>query len=237
MDQRRLLWCLGLLLQLFAFNSLSAANDPTRWQADIDAFLAADQQAPSDPGGIVFVGSSSIRMWNLPESFPELAALNRGFGGSEIADSTHYFTELVGKHEPRLVVFYAGDNDVANGNSAERVHEDFVAFAEKFKLLLPDAQLVYLAIKPSIARWSMAETMQAANARIAADCAVEDRFTFVDVWPVMLGSDGKPRADIFLEDGLHMNQTGYALWADLLREPLTKTSKAEQIPATSGSSR
>ncbi len=212
------------LMLSVAIPSISAetGRDPKRWQGDIDAFVASDKDQPTRPGGVVFVGSSSIRMWDLKKSFPDGAFLNRGFGGSEIADSTHYFDELVGKHEPRLVVFYAGDNDVAAGNDARQVHEDFRVFVEKFKTELPDAKLLYIAIKPSIARWSMAETMKSANALIAADCRADDQLTFIDVWPGMLDENGKPKSDIFLGDGLHMNDNGYVLWAELLRPHLKK---------------
>lgn len=198
------------------------ARDFTQWQEAIDQFQTADREHPSETGGVVFVGSSSIRMWDLKKSFPDENYVNRGFGGSEIADSTYYFDELIGKHQPRLVVFYAGDNDVAAGHSGQQVHEDFRAFVDKLEAELPNAQLVYIAIKPSLARWQLADTMRAANAKIAADCAADDALTFVDVWPVMLGSDGKPRPDIFREDGLHMNDTGYESWTKLLRPLLDK---------------
>ena len=112
------------------------------------------------------------------------------------------------KHKPRLVIFYAGDNDIAGGKSPEQVHRDFQAFAEKFSEKLPKAKLVYIAIKPSIARWKMADKMREANKLIAADCEQHENFAFVDVWPVMLNEKGEPREDIFLEDGLHMNEKG-----------------------------
>jgi lysophospholipase L1-like esterase len=211
---------LPLLLVTVATHA-AEPRDPVRWQETIDAFLVADKERPTEPGGIVFVGSSSIVMWDLAKSFPDRKPLNRGFGGSEIADSTHYFTELVAKHRPRLVFFYAGDNDVAAGNSADQVYADFQAFLKKFKAELPKAHLVYIAIKPSIARWHLADTMRKANARIAADSGFDDQLTFLDVWPVMLGEDGKPRPDIFLEDGLHMNEQGYALWNELVLPLLT----------------
>ena len=161
-------------------------------------------------------------MWDLGKSFPGENYRNRGFGGSEIADSTHYFHELIGKHKPQSVVFYAGDNDIAAGNSAEQVLSDFRAFVEKFKAELPEAQLLYIAIKPSIARWKLAGTMQEANALIAADCMTDDQLIFVDVWPVMLGKNGQPRPEIFREDGLHMNDKGYELWTELIRPHLKK---------------
>jgi lysophospholipase L1-like esterase len=211
------------LLALFLIqNSVLAADyDPAKWQPDIDKFLAADISEPTKPGGVVFVGSSSIRMWDLGKSFPDEKYLNRGFGGSEIIDSTHFLTELVAKHKPRLVVFYAGDNDIASGKSPEQVHEDFQAFAKKFETALPEAKLVYISIKPSIARWQLADKMREANRLIATECEKIDRFMFLDVWPVML-KDGKPREDIFLSDGLHMNEAGYKLWIDLLTPHLAE---------------
>ncbi|TWU29657.1 SGNH/GDSL hydrolase family protein [Bythopirellula polymerisocia] len=219
---RTTLFSLFLLSHGFAAISAETGRDPTRFQADIDSFETNDNSSPPRQIKVVFVGSSSIRMWNLQKSFPGMEFLNRGFGGSEIADSTHYFNELIGKHHPRLVVFYAGDNDVAAGNTAEQVHADFKEFVETFKAELPDASLAYIAIKPSVARWSMADTMQKANTLIAADCEADDQLTFIDVWPVMLGDDGQPRPDIFLGDGLHMNDKGYEMWAELLQPILKK---------------
>lgn len=207
-----------LLALVFFATSRAAEYDTSKWKADIDTFVKADEANPAEPGAIVFVGSSSIRMWDLAKSFPGKPYLNRGFGGSEIVDSTHFFTELIANHKPRLVVFYAGDNDIAGGKSAEQVHADFQAFAQKFTEQLPEARLVYISIKPSIARWQLADKMREANKLIAAECDKNDQFTFLDVWPVMLGKDGQPREDIFFDDGLHMNETGYKLWAELLME-------------------
>jgi lysophospholipase L1-like esterase len=155
-------------------------------------------------------------MWDLKKSFPDKNYLNRGFGGSEIVDSTYNFTELVAKHKPRLVVFYAGDNDIAGGKSPEQVHKDFQAFAEKFSSKLPKANLLYISIKPSIARWPLADKMREANKQIAVECGEHENFTYLDIWPVMLDKDGQPRKDIFLGDGLHMNDTGYAEWVKLI---------------------
>lgn len=200
---------------------IAVEYDTTKWQAAIEKFAVEDAAHPTSPGGVVFVGSSSIRMWDLEKSFPGKNYLNRGFGGSEIADSTHYFDELVAKHKPRLVVFYAGDNDIANGKSSEQVHQDFQAFIEKFKTELPKANLLYISIKPSIARWHLADKMREANKLIEDDGNRRPHFHFLDVWPVMLDAQGKPREDIFLGDGLHLNEVGYQEWAKLV-EPLLK---------------
>jgi hypothetical protein len=219
------------MLQVFAFVLLSvilganfsngAEYDTAKWKDELGRISASDKARPPEPGGIIFVGSSSIRMWDLEKSFPGKGYMNHGFGGSEIVDSTYYFDELVAKHKPRLVVFYAGDNDIANGKSPEQVLKDFQAFAEKFKKELPKANLLYISIKPSIARWHLADKMREANKLIEEDCKKHPHFTFVDVWPVMLGEDGKPRSDLFLEDDLHMNDIGYAEWVKLV-EPLLR---------------
>ena len=192
-----------------------------RWAETIDKFAAADETRSPPQDGILFVGSSSIRMWKLPQYFPELPVINRGFGGSEICDSVHYFDALVAKHKPQMVVFYAGDNDVAAGKSAVQVQADFRSFDKLMKERLPEVRLVYIAIKPSIARWKLAEEMQDANQRIAADCEADKRrLRFVDVWEPMLGDDGKPRKELFLNDGLHLNHGGYQLWTKLVQKHL-----------------
>jgi lysophospholipase L1-like esterase len=214
---------IGLLSLLVVSNSVFAAEyDGSKWKAEFDKFAADEKESPVEPGGVVFVGSSSIRMWDLKKSFPDKGYLNRGFGGSVIADSTHNLTELVAKHKPRLVVFYAGDNDIASGMSPDRVAEDFRTFTKKFEAELPDTKLVYISIKPSIARWKLADKMREANKLIAAECAKHPHFAFVDVWPVMLDKDGQPRKDIFLGDGLHMNETGYKLWVELVNPLLAQ---------------
>lgn len=209
----------------FALAQVAEVEKPAcnaqRWKETIAQFEEADRNDPPPQGGILFVGSSSIRMWDLPKYFPEAPVLNRGFGGSEICDSVHYFDTLVAKHKPRVVVFYAGDNDVAGGKSAARVHADFQAFNEQMKKQLPEARLVYISIKPSLLRWKFAPEMKEANERIAADCeADKERLQFVDVWQPMLGEDGTPRPELFLKDGLHMNGAGYQLWTGLIQKYL-----------------
>jgi lysophospholipase L1-like esterase len=199
----------------------AAEYDTAKWKDELERISASDKANPPEPGGVIFVGSSSIRMWDLEKSFPGKGYVNHGFGGSEIVDSTSYFDQLVGKFKPRLVVFYAGDNDLNGGKSPEQVLQAFQAFAEKFKKELPKANLLYISIKPSIARWHLAEKMREANKLIEEDGNRRPNFHFLDVWPVMLDDKGEPRKDIFLEDGLHMNEVGYAEWVKLV-EPLLR---------------
>ncbi len=198
--------------------------DPNAWRKEMAEFEKLDADKPPAPGGIVLVGSSSIRMWDVEQSFPDLPVLNRGFGGSQICDSTLHAELLLTRHRPRAIVFYAGDNDINSGKSAEQVHVDFRAFVAKVREALPKTPIAFIAIKPSIARWHLREAMQEANRLIAADCEQDDTLEFVDVWPGMLGEDGAPRKELFLEDGLHLNAKGYELWTELVR-PFVETVK------------
>jgi lysophospholipase L1-like esterase len=188
-----------------------------RWEPAIRAFEAQDRKHPSIPGGIVFVGSSSIRLWKLAESFPGVEALNRGFGGSQLADSVRYADRIVIPYKPRLVVLYAGDNDLAAGKSPEQVSDDSHQFVAKVHAALPKTRILYIGIKPSLSRWKLIDKIRDANRRIKDFAATDPRLVFIDVEQSILGPDGKPRPELFQPDGLHLNATGYRVWAELVR--------------------
>jgi lysophospholipase L1-like esterase len=190
--------------------------DFARWEKEIAAFERQDRAKPPPKGAILFVGSSSIRLWDLPKSFPGKDVINRGFGGSELADSVHFAPRIVLKYEPRLVVLYAGDNDIAAGKTPEQVSADFRAFVRAVHRELPRTRIVYLSIKPSIQRWKLWDRMRRVNALIEAACMGDSGLRCVDVATPMLGRDGKPRPELFAPDGLHLNARGYALWASIL---------------------
>jgi len=168
------------------------------------------------------VGSSSIRFWQLEEYFPDMQVINRGFGGSHISDSVYFADRIVIKHRPKTVVFFAGGNDIAAGKTAETVADDFKQFVAKVHDDLPDTRILVIAIKPSIARWHMVDTIRDANARIEAFTRMVDRVEFVDVFPAMIGNDGTVRTDLFVKDGLHLNDKGYALWTSILMPYLSR---------------
>ncbi|MCA9063369.1 MAG: hypothetical protein KDA96_09930 [Planctomycetaceae bacterium] len=212
-----------VLIGLCSFKAVADENPSARWEKDITQ-LESKRKALSEPHGrILFVGSSSIRMWKLDESFPDRRTLNQGFGGSEIADSNYYFDRLITAAKPRAVVLYAGDNDLAKGKSPETVHADFQKFVALAKEKLPAGTPVYfIAIKPSLKRWALADKIQAANAAVKTTCDNDEQLIYVDVWGPMLNDQGTPRDDVFLQDGLHMNTAGYRIWADTLRPLLKK---------------
>lgn len=192
-------------------------GQPDPWAAEIAKFVEADTTTPPAPGGIVFVGSSSIRLWDLQAAFTGLPVINRGFGGTQVADSVRHVDRLVLRHRPRAVVFYAGDNDLAAGRSPQQVLDDYRAFVQRVHAALPATRVAFIAIKPSLARWALVGKVREANALVRSLCDADDRLGFVDVDGPMLGWDARPRADLFVEDGLHLSPKGYALWTTLVR--------------------
>lgn len=192
------------------------------WGDRMESFEASDSKTPPVGGGVVFVGSSSIRLWDLEKWFPELTGpvLNRGFGGSQIHHSTAELPLLVLKHKPRAVVFYAGDNDINAGKSAELVETNYKKFIALLHAELPETKVYFLAIKPSLSRWKLAPTMKDANERISLFCNSDDRLKFVDTWTPMLNEQGLPREEYLREDGLHLTEEGYAIWSNLVRQAL-----------------
>jgi lysophospholipase L1-like esterase len=208
----------------------STGEKPTtnKWEKDIAAFEAQDAISRPPRRAVLFVGSSSIRLWNLKESFPDLETINRGFGGSELADSVRYADRIVIKHRPRIVVLYAGDNDIAAGKSPKRVLSDFQQFVRVVQSRLPNTNIIYIAVKPSIKRWSLIDKIRETNRLIRDEIAAQktDRLAFLDTEKPMLGDDGRPRADLLQDDGLHLNREGYKLWTSLLR-PLLGTESAQ----------
>jgi lysophospholipase L1-like esterase len=200
-----------------------AVTGPARWEKEVAAYEKADRENPPRKGGILFIGSSSIRLWKtLAEDFPGCNVLNRGFGGSQISDSVAFIPRLVLPYEPRQIIMYAGGNDLNAGESPETIAADFRAFATKVHAALPRTKIGYIASAPNFKRWAQIENVKALNALIQAFCEEHKEYlTFIDTFPLMLGPDGKPLPDIFVKDGLHMNPKGYAIWTKHLRQYLT----------------
>ena len=190
---------------------------PEKWAAEINKYTQADALKAPASDAVVFVGSSSIRKWtSLATDFPGITTLNRGFGGSELSDSVFYADRIVIPYAPRLVVVYAGENDLQAGKSAEVLLKDFQAFCAKIHPALPKTKIIFLAIKESPSRAKIREKVLLANQLIAAECAKDPRRTFVDVATPMLDAAGKTRPELFIADQLHMQPAGYAIWTQVL---------------------
>lgn len=195
---------------------------PSRWEADISAFEAADKVKPPPKNGILFIGSSSIRLWDLKKSFPELPVINRGFGGSHLSDSVAFLERIVLPYAPRSVLLYAGDNDLNDGKSPERVLSDFKEFVGRIGQKLPETHIFFIAIKPSPSRAHLLPQVKRANELIAEYAGQQRRVEFIDIESPML-RDGQPRPELFVKDQLHLNEQGYELWTGLVREALKKS--------------
>jgi lysophospholipase L1-like esterase len=192
-----------------------------RWEAEIRRFEEQDRTAPPTPGSILFLGSSTIRLWKtLRDDFPGLPVLNRGFGGSTIADSTAFVDRIVTPYRPRRIVFYAGDNDLAEGLLPGEVVRDFEAFVRRVRRDLPDTGIAFLAIKPSLARAKLQARAREVNGRIKQFASRTRGVEFIDTFTPMLTPAGDARPELFGPDGLHMNRDGYALWRDIVAPAL-----------------
>ena len=190
-----------------------------RWEADVEKMEARDQAASTPPGGILFIGSSTVRMWKTDSAFSDLPVVNHGFGGSQIIDSVYYFDRLVTPLRPRQIVMYCGGNDLNAGKTPEQVCGDFVTFARLVREKLPQTKLTFIAIAPSVKRWPQIENQRATNSLIAAEIAKLDPklAEFVPVEARLLDSAGQPQPSLHLKDMLHYNDAGYAILNDVIR--------------------
>jgi lysophospholipase L1-like esterase len=191
-----------------------APDSDTAWEAAVNAFALADREHAPPPGGVVFVGSSSIRLWQgLEQQFPSGGTvIKRGFGGSRLSDCVRYLNRLVIPYRPRLVLVYAGDNDLAEGRTPQEVLRQFEAFAQGIHRALPETRVAFISVKPSPARAHIIAKARAANALVHRYTASQEWLDYIDVFTPMLGPDGNPRKELFRADALHLNAAGYALW-------------------------
>ena len=195
-----------------------------RFESEIVAFEDSDRVNPPAPGGIVFVGSSSIRLWpDLRSYFPGLNVIQRGFGGSRLDEVVQYAPRIVLPYKPKLVVLYAGENDIAEGRTPAQVFDDYSRFVGLVQGELPATPIVYISIKPSPSRWEQVEKMRAANRMIQQYIAAHAGQKYVDVSSPMIGANGRPRPELFVSDSLHMTRAGYAIWQQLLTPVIAET--------------
>jgi lysophospholipase L1-like esterase len=193
----------------------------SKWEKDIAAFEEQDKKSPAEPGGIVFYGSSSIRLWDLKRSFPDLPAINRGFGGSQMADAAQFARRAVVPLKPKAIVLYEGDNDLAASKPPHQVAADFDALLKIIRADLPEVRLIVIGCKPSPARWKLIDKQRELNRLLAKRCAKDEHATFLDIEKPMLNADGLPRDELFRQDKLHLNDAGYELWSSFLTPLLT----------------
>jgi lysophospholipase L1-like esterase len=208
---------LALVVTLGAGQEAFAQPPAERWTRALADFDALDRATPPLQGEVLFLGSSTIVNWDLARAFPGIKSINRGVWSSSLFDQAQRIDRLVLPYAPRLIVIYAGDNDLNGGATSEQVAVAFEQFVMGVQAKLPQTRIVFIGLKPSPQRWSQIQRYRAANSLIREYCGHDDRLAFVDVDGPMLGWDEKPRKELYVEDGLHLSQQGYALWNVLLR--------------------
>lgn len=187
-----------------------------RWDDAISGIEAREKSRPLAEGGILFTGSSSIRLWKtLAADFPGVALANRGFGGSQISDLIGYFDRVILPGRPRQIVIYSGTNDLNAGESPAQVLADFATLCGMIARSLPGTKIALIGAAPNPARWEQRKAQQRFNAAAAAYCA-RMGYAYIDVWTPMMGEDQLPSRDIYVDDQLHMNEAGYVMWREIV---------------------
>ncbi|MFZ4507898.1 MAG: SGNH/GDSL hydrolase family protein [Fimbriimonas sp.] len=202
------------------------AQQPNQYEEEVQKLVAQDAKQPPKPGGVVFVGSSSVRLWKtLATDFPKLNVINSGFGGSEISDSVYFAKRIVTPYKPKMVVLFAGTNDVANGKAPETIVGSFREFVSTVRRELPKARIAYIAISPAASRFDKIDAIRRTNALIQAECSKGKNLVFINTFPHLLTADGQARPELFVEDRLHLNAEGYALVRTIVGPYLPKASR------------
>ena len=206
------------LLALVTLPGVLVGQDPARFQKEVDSIISANKSVNKD-NLILFTGSSSIRMWeNLKESFPNHNVLNMGFGGSEMADLLYYSDKLILPFKPKQIFIYEGDNDLSLGRTAEQILTSADGILSLVRQRLPESEVIFISPKPSLKRWALKEKYEDYNEKLKAWTTQKRNVRFADVWTPMLDSDGKVMQDIFIADGLHLNEKGYSIWTSALKK-------------------
>lgn len=225
-----LLLSIAIPLALVSANSTTPAPlTPDKWAGDIAALVNQSRDAGVQPGGVLFVGSSSIRKWDLAKSFPGFPVINHGFGGSHAADTKHHFEQLVARWQPKVIVFYAGDNDLKDGKSPGQVRNDVAAILDQVEAMSPRPAWIWLPIKPSPSRWPLLAKQREANRLVAELLAERSQrglsAAVCDTATPLLNADGRPRDELFDKDKLHLSEAGYQVWSEKLRPEIERLLK------------
>lgn len=182
---------------------------------------------------VLFIGSSSIRLWKtLQRDFDPIPVINRAFGGSTLPELIYYADRMIFPYQPGLIVLYCGENDIAEGASPEQTFETFKKLDQLIRTNLPETRMIYISMKPSIARWNLWEQYVSTNEMIRKYLDGQNRRLFIDCSAVMLTESGDPDPSVFVEDQLHLNERGYAGWTTLIRPKVEELYSMTNVPAT-----
>lgn len=213
--------CYLFLPLLLRITAPVLAQDPVRFKQEVIE-LTKDDQSLNKKNIILFTGSSTIKMWTgIRSDFPKYNVVNRGFGGSQTSDLLYYFDQLILPYHAKKIFIYEGDNDLSAGKSPEKILSDMDSLITLIRQKVSAKVPVYIiSPKPSVARWHLKEKYIELNNKMKELATSKRKVHFIDVWTPALDSEGNVFKDIFLEDGLHMNRKGYAIWIKTLRQYL-----------------
>lgn len=215
----------GILVVAFLWYALSVLGQAPRFQKDIDAFLSADSIQFPSKGQLLFVGSSSFTYWkDIQDYFPGYPILNRGFGGSTLADVIRYADKIILPYQPKQIIIYCGENDIADSIPAtpKIVRDRFKTLLKIIRTAMGNVPVAFVSIKPSPSRWKMEKQFLKANRLIKRYLKRDAAAVYVNVHDAMLLPDGAVNPELFIKDNLHMNAKGYAIWQKIIEPILLK---------------
>jgi len=209
----------SLIVCVFSINAFVFAQ--VRYQKEIDQFRKQDSISAPPKKAVLFVGSSSFRLWkDVQGAFPDTKIINRGFGGSTLEDVINHMDNVIFPYQAKQIVIYCGENDIASGETPQTVLQRFDKLFTAIREKQPRVPVVYVSMKPSPSREKFREAFIQGNTLIKEYLAGKKNTTYVDVFTPMLDDSGQPKSDIFLKDNLHMNEKGYAIWTEALKPVL-----------------
>ena len=214
-----------LALCVLICSSLFAQNTKPAFWNDIQQFRKQDSVQPPPSNAILFVGSSSFTRWtDVQNYFPGYTIINRGFGGSTLVDVLRYEEDVIFKYNPKQILIYCGENDFASSDTITptTVFNRFKTLFSEIRTVYPKVPIAYISMKPSPSRWNLRDKFMTGNHLIEDYLKKQKNAQFISVWKPMLGSDGKPKKELFVEDNLHMNAQGYAIWQKIIQPTLVK---------------
>jgi lysophospholipase L1-like esterase len=212
-----------LIASLRAASCAETNHNFAQWDNEIAAYQASDRTNLPPKGCLLFTGSSTIRKWTtLADDYPKQLVINRGVGGSEVVDITHFADRIVFPYEPKIIFFRSGGNDIANGKPPEQVFADYKEFVAAVQAKLPATEIVFISWSPTPLRWAQNDKEQTYNKLVREYTAQTPHLKYCETTDMVLDKNGKPRPELFLEDRLHFNAEGYKLLKERVRPFLPK---------------
>jgi lysophospholipase L1-like esterase len=227
--QNKFLPSVLLLCTIAAAQTKPANHNFARWEKEISALEQKDRTNPPAEGGVVFVGSSTIKRWkSLSDDFPGHNVINHGFGGSQIIDAAHFADRIIIPHQPKMVFLRSGGNDIHAGKTPQQVFGDYKEFVAKVRAKLPDTTIVFIGLSPAPVRWEEREANKQLNALVEEYTRQTPGLKYIEAYAMTVAADGQPRRDLFVADQLHFNAEGYKLLAERVRPVLQEKASADQ---------